>query len=146
MSDGLLDSLLNVSDLRPKPPHPIACVGAYIGPMDSKNYCWEVQSTLRRQCQTQIYTEIQSHLEDHFGSVPSQDRITISFYMIGKSPQTASPTVLFISENSECRKNARKAIKTSRILSHYPGSRPRTRQRIRDSRRWSSLLLEICRY
>jgi hypothetical protein len=121
MSSELLNSLVNLSDLRPKPPHPIACIGAYIGPIDAKNYCWEIKSALRDQCQTQIYVEIQKYLEDHFGSVPNEDRITISFYMIGKSPQAASPTILFISENSEYRKDARKAIKTSGILSHYPG-------------------------
>jgi hypothetical protein len=120
MSSELLQSLVNLSGLRPKPPHPIACIGAYIGRMDAKNYCWEIKSTLRDECQTQLYAEIENCLQGHFGSIPNADRITISFYMIGKSPQTAFPTIVFISENAELRKNARKALKSSEILSHYP--------------------------
>jgi hypothetical protein len=120
MSGELLQSLVNLSGLRPKPPHPVACIGAYIGRMDAKNYCWEIKSTLRGECQTQLYAQIQDCLQDYFGSVPNTDRITISFYMIGKSPQTAAPTIVFISENCELRKNARKVFKASDILSHYP--------------------------
>ncbi|KID70659.1 nicotinamide N-methyltransferase, partial [Metarhizium hybridum] len=41
--------------------------------------------------------------------------------MIGRTEKTASPTVLFISENDHYRKEARKVIKESGILKQHPG-------------------------
>ncbi len=121
MGSNLLEALVNLSELRPKPPHPIAFFGAYIGPINIHNHCWEVKSILRDQFHSEIYPEIKNCLQDSFGSVPSEDRITVSFYMIGKSPQTAAPTVMVISENLDHRKNAIKAIIAIGIMSQYPG-------------------------
>jgi hypothetical protein len=121
MSSQLLEALVNLSELRPKPPHPIAFFGAYIGPIDLHNHCWEATGILRDQFHNKIHSEIKDYLQVFFGSVPSEDRITVSFYMVGKSPQTAAPTVMFISENSDYRKDARKAIKASDIIVQYSG-------------------------
>lgn len=120
MSNQLLEGLVNQSEIRPKPPHPISAVGTYIGPITTRKHCWESRGIEQDIFNDIILPEIKDYLQGILESAPSEDRLTISLYMIGKSPLKASPTITFISENESYREKARKAVKMSNVLSPHP--------------------------
>ncbi|KAH7110880.1 hypothetical protein B0J11DRAFT_586082 [Dendryphion nanum] len=99
---------------RPSP----GCLGKEIGRLDRASRCWAAKGSVREEFYTYNQKEILTHLGDWYGS---DDWLTLSIYMIGTSDKTASPIVLFISENSEERKEARRIIKESGMLEKYPG-------------------------
>lgn len=47
--------------------------------------------------------------------------ISFTMYMIGRTAETANPTIIFSCENKEPRKRARKIIEESNLLDDYPG-------------------------
>ncbi|KAF2685470.1 hypothetical protein K458DRAFT_24991 [Lentithecium fluviatile CBS 122367] len=94
-------------------------VGHLIGPFDRK-LCWEATGTPRSVYLESLGPNITAYLDEHFGCAPGNDHITISMYMIGDSVGKALPTLLFISKNPDTRREARKAIKESGIMSRFP--------------------------
>lgn len=96
-------------------------VGKYVGSLGIVNRCWEANDLVRNHFYTHIKPEISRQLDGLFGSVSTRDCIVVTLYMIGRRSFTATPTVLFVSENDNHRKDARKLIKESGLLSQYRG-------------------------
>lgn len=117
MTSQFLETLI----ARDSPRQPPSCIGRYIGTINFANHCWAARGSVRDQFDTELKPQILSHLDGWFGSVSSQDWVILTVYMIGRTEKTASPTVLFISENDHYRKEARKVIKESGILKQHPG-------------------------
>lgn len=120
MTSQLLEALVTHS-LRPRVQQHPDCVGKYIGSINFPNHCWAAKGPVRNRFYSELKPEILRHLDGWFGSVSSEDSVTLSVYMIGKTQKTAAPTVLFISENDCYRKEARRVIKDSGILRQHPG-------------------------
>lgn len=83
--------------------------------------CWEANEVVRNYFQARLRPEILRRLSGLFGSVSTRDSIIVTLYMIGIRSFTAVPTVLFVSENSKYRKDARKLIKECGILNRDLG-------------------------
>lgn len=86
--------------------------------------CWEAIGPAR-EIMNQIYTPIRNLLQqrnEYLQEGTSTPRaIIFSMYMIGRTAETANPTIVFSCENKEPRKRARKIIEESRLLNDYPG-------------------------
>ena len=86
--------------------------------------CWEAIGPAR-EIMNQIYTPIRNPLQkrnEYLQEGTSTPRVMIfSMYMIGRTAETAHPTIIFSCENKEPRKRARKIIEESRLLDDYPG-------------------------
>ncbi|KAF2034252.1 hypothetical protein EK21DRAFT_85687 [Setomelanomma holmii] len=95
-------------------------LGSLVGTFGASKLCWEAKGSPREQFQQGLRGHITKSLNDYFGSIPGNEHFTISLYMIGRFTDTAIPTVMFISKSSESRKEARRAINESRIMSRYP--------------------------
>jgi len=121
MTSQFLEALVARGSLRQCVQQPPECFGKYIGSINFANHCWVAKGSIRERFYSELKPEILRHLDGWFGSVSSEDWVTLSVYMIGKTEKTASPTVLFVSENDRYRKGARKVIKDSGILKQYPG-------------------------
>lgn len=106
---------------RATPTESTSSLGNLVGPFGRSKLCWEAKGTPRDQFQQHLKPQITRSLNDSFGSVPGNDHFTLSLYMIGGSAETAVPTVVFISKSPQSRKDARKAMKESGILSRHPG-------------------------
>ncbi|PQE16248.1 hypothetical protein CJF32_00010754 [Rutstroemia sp. NJR-2017a WRK4] len=65
--------------------------------------------------------EIKVHLEKH--SDPVLKPVTWTIYMIGRTKDTARPTIMFISKEEDSRKKIRKTVEESGILDGYLGVR-----------------------
>ena len=97
-------------------------VGEYIGTIGrSGNHCWEATDSLRAFFYTEIHSKIVERLDGLVGSLSTEKSIVVTLYMIGKRPNTAAPTVLFVSENDKHSRNARKLIKECGILKEHHG-------------------------
>jgi hypothetical protein len=68
----------------------------------------------------EIRPQITRLLNGYFGSVPGPDQFTLSLYVVGRSENTAIPTIMIISRNEQSRRGARKAINESKVLAQYP--------------------------
>jgi hypothetical protein len=97
-------------------------VGDYVGRFGRLGpHCWEIKEPVRATYYNEIRPAILAHLDRRVGSVSSQSSIIIVAYMMGRRSTTAAPTVLFVSEDANGRKEARKVVKDSGILSPYRG-------------------------
>lgn len=98
-------------------PRPEESVGRFISFVGSMS-CWEAIGPAREAFYT-IGSEIKRHLDAH--NEPAPTWITWSIYMIGDQPKSASPAIIFCSENESYRKSIRDTVKESRILDAHPG-------------------------
>ena len=113
-------SLLSATGINIQPT--FKSVGDYVGRFGRfGHHCWETKESVRETYYNEIRPAILAHLDRRVGSVSSQSSVIISSYMMGRRAATAAPTVLFVSEDASCRKEARKVIKDSGILSPYRG-------------------------
>lgn len=80
--------------------------------------CWYAKGPAR-DAYTYLAPKIKRYLEQSIE--PLSCWVTWSIYMIGKDQRTASPTLLFCSEDTARRKEVRNAIKESGILDAFPG-------------------------
>lgn len=96
---------------------PAPSVGRWYRRMGS-NDCWEATGVVR-QTFTQISVEINQYLEKYSPDV--DPIVTWSVFMIGKTENTAIPTILFCCSRREPRKLIRTLVEESRILDRYPG-------------------------
>lgn len=102
-------------------PYPDAekSVGMFYRKMGLEN-CWEVVGPARAEFE-QIAKEIKDFLEKNFE--PTSTPVLWTMYMIGRSENTARPTILFCSKEADCRKAVRKFIEKSGILKKFPAVR-----------------------
>ncbi|KAF2804178.1 uncharacterized protein BDZ99DRAFT_350622, partial [Mytilinidion resinicola] len=78
-----------------------------------RNCCWEATGPARETF-VKLGPEIKSCLDKRSEPLPSW--VTYSVYMIGNSPKTASPTIVFCSSDSSLRREIRKIVKESGLL------------------------------
>jgi hypothetical protein len=106
--------------LQPCWPSPEKSIGTFEAELESQ-CCWQVIGPARKAWE-KIHPEIKRYLEAHTEPISATTVLWI-FRMIGHTPQTSSPTVIFCCEEKLHRKAAWKAIKESNILDDYPGIR-----------------------
>ncbi|KAF2194345.1 hypothetical protein K469DRAFT_689346 [Zopfia rhizophila CBS 207.26] len=100
-------------------PNPQESIGEWLSKMGSHN-CWEAVGLARSQW-TRLARDIQKHLEDSHDSIPKG--AIWSGYMIGRTKESARPTVVFCSIDPPSRKQVRKIVLASGLLENYPGCR-----------------------
>lgn len=112
---------LRIANTRPGTEHswenPEASIGDFCRTM-GKSQCWHAQVPAR-ELFILLAAEIKTYMDRNCES-PSRE-LHWSLYMIGQTKSTARPVLMFICEDSNSRKTARKTIKESGILLRYPG-------------------------
>jgi peptide-N4-(N-acetyl-beta-glucosaminyl)asparagine amidase len=98
-------------------PRPEDSIGMWYRKM-GRNDCWEAKGPARDTF-AQIAKEIKTYLNRC--SDPVAYPVTWSIYMIGKTKDSAMPTVMFCCVERNSRKKVRKMIADSGILGEYPG-------------------------
>jgi hypothetical protein len=108
-------------------PEPKSSVGDLEVTIKESSY-WKVTGPAR-EVWTKIWPEIESYLNAHTEPI-AVSSVTWKIRMIGRTPDTSAPTILFLCEDELHRKAACDTIKKSNILDDYKGIRiahmPRT--------------------
>lgn len=97
--------------------NPEDSIGHYIGKA-KWDHIWEAIGPARDAFNT-IAPKIKEYLEK--GVEPISSRVTWSMYMIGRSANLASPSIIFCCDVLQHRREVRNTIKDSGILNGYPG-------------------------
>jgi peptide-N4-(N-acetyl-beta-glucosaminyl)asparagine amidase len=100
--------------------NPEKSTGIFYCKMGRDLCCWEAVDGAR-EAFIQIAEEIKGHLEKF--SDPVHHPVTWTMYMIGRTKETAEPTIMFCCKETCCRQEVRKTIEESGILDKYPGVR-----------------------
>lgn len=83
---------------------------------------WEATSEALSLFESQLKPAIISFLREHSEKAQeSGSYLSIPLFMIGKRPEKTKPTVMFISDDKEARKEAFDLVKESGIMAKYPG-------------------------
>jgi hypothetical protein len=102
---------------RPWPHDPEQSIGKFYRKMGRK-YCWEAVGQARAEFD-EIGTKVKEYLDKNSDPVP--ETVVFSMYMIGKTKETAKPTLMFCCKDVGCRKTMRSVVAESGILDNYPG-------------------------
>ncbi|PVI00643.1 hypothetical protein DM02DRAFT_387415 [Periconia macrospinosa] len=111
---------LGLKDQSTRIPQKASPLGDPVGRCGRSKLCWEVKGEPKDLYERTIESQITRYLNKHFKTIPGNDRVTLSLYMVGDRPENAVPTIVFISKSSQTRKEARKAMKDCSVLSRYP--------------------------
>src|ERR1700761_9303068 len=84
-------------------PRPENSVGASIGLLHGRDHCWKAIGPARSAFE-QLAPRIKRHLEDNLDSIPGSAWVTWSIYMIGSTPETAQPTIMFFCDELQPRR------------------------------------------
>lgn len=119
ISDRLarLRLLNSSSEGTPSWENPEESIGDFCRTM-GRSQCWHAEGPAR-DLFFQLADEIKIYLDRN--CEPPSRELHWSLYMIGRSKSTARPVLMFICEDSNSRRSARKTIKESGILLRYPG-------------------------
>src|SRR5579871_5468634 len=109
-------------------PKPEASIGEWFCRMRLQN-CWEAVGPAATAWE-ELCQDIQAYLEQHVDAV--SNGVIWSCYMVGRTKDTAQPTVFFCSVDAESRQRVRATISTSGLLERYPGFRTADRSRLPD--------------
>lgn len=102
-------------------PDPESSVGKFCGTKKGRFKCWKAQGPAHEVFED-MSIEIKELLEKDCGPVPSSCFVHFDIFMIGETPSTAIPHIMFACKKREPRKEALAAVRKSEILSHYtPG-------------------------
>lgn len=96
------------------------CIGKYVGPLSLFQHCWIATGHIRDLFYNEIRPKLLRHLEGWFQSMSSEGIVVLSLYMIGRPKRSPTPTICFISQHVQDRKEARSIIKESGVLKLYP--------------------------
>ena len=100
-------------------PNPRESVGRKLSSIKNGKYTvWEATGPARDVYRT-LAPQIKGYLENV--SLPVSEDVIWSIYMIGRSEQTAAPTVLFCCRNTSARRRIRSTIAESSIMDRFPG-------------------------
>jgi hypothetical protein len=97
---------------------PQQSVGAFIAKIGGQS-CWEAVGPARAAFLTLIGPAVKEWLDLY--SEPTSAWITWTLYMIGHSPESSVPTLIFCSSNEPLRKAIRDSIRDSGVLNRYAG-------------------------
>jgi hypothetical protein len=95
-------------------------LGRPVARFGQRKFCWEAKGSHRDQFDQDISPKIIKLLEECLDSIPGNDQVTLSLYMVGRSALEAIPTIMLISRNEQLRRGVQKALSESGILSQYP--------------------------
>jgi hypothetical protein len=95
-------------------------LGRPVARFGQRKFCWEAKGSHRDQFDQDISPRIIKLLEECLDSIPGNDQVTLSLYMVGRSALEAIPTIMLISRNEQLRRGVQKALSESGILSQYP--------------------------
>jgi hypothetical protein len=109
-----------VPRLPAKSPEKSPSLGDPVGQIGRSKLCFDAVGEPKELYERTIETQITNYLNKHFSSVPGNDRVTLSLYMVGQSEETAVPTIIFIAKSQKTRKEARKAMKDCNVLARFP--------------------------
>ena len=98
-------------------PNPHLSIGRYITKVGNVS-CWEARGPAR-EAFIEIAPRIKGYLDRSIDPISSW--VTWSIYMFGKTPKSASPTILFCCDIAAHRKEVRKVILESGLLDGYRG-------------------------
>lgn len=102
-------------------PDPESSVGKFCGTKKGRFKCWKAKGPAHEVFQ-HMSIDIKELLEKDCGPVPSSNFVHFDIFMIGETPATAIPHIMFSCKKREPRKEALAAVRKSEILSHYtPG-------------------------
>lgn len=97
-------------------PNPEASVGRFIVRI-GKESCWEAVGPARDVFVT-LGEEIKRYLDDFSEPLPAC--VTWSIYMVGNTPESANPTIIFCCDEVAQRKEVRNTVRESKITAAYP--------------------------
>jgi hypothetical protein len=101
-------------------PDPSLSVGMHLQELEQGLHVWDAVGPARNLFDG-LSAEINTHLRKFGESLYGEVRWTLC--MTGRTTDSASPTILFLSPKAEIRKSAKYEIKSSKILKKYPGFR-----------------------
>ncbi|KAH7309936.1 hypothetical protein BKA65DRAFT_370516, partial [Rhexocercosporidium sp. MPI-PUGE-AT-0058] len=97
-------------------PNPRNSIGERIAVFRGGKYtCWEAIGPAR-----EVWTRLSKAIKEHIPNTKDKERLSMMFYMIGKTEETAAPYVLICGQ-ATARKLVRDAIRASKVLDDYPG-------------------------
>lgn len=100
--------------------NPQESVGELTKQIDDKNHCWKAKGRAREIFEI-LAKDLKTYTDKCVDSIPRSNYVTWSIYMIGRTPETAAPVVMFFCEEPESRRKVQDSIKRSGILKRYPG-------------------------
>jgi hypothetical protein len=100
--------------------HSASSIGDCIGVIDSKDLWFEAIGPALADF-IQMQEDLQRELDIYCPPVDGSNWITFGVYMIGNDEENSAPAVMFFSKDRKARKNAMHAIKSSGLLTRYPG-------------------------
>lgn len=109
----------------PQPPASKPCWSNamdFVGPYETEfdgQQCWKAVGQIR-VIYLEVLSKITAYLEEHSEPL-AVGVVLLTLRMIGATPETAIPTVIFCCKDEHHRTTAMKAIKKSCILDDYPG-------------------------
>ncbi|KAK3385539.1 hypothetical protein B0H63DRAFT_184053 [Podospora didyma] len=104
---------------KPKWDDPAESIGERLGDLRAGKYtCWQPVGRARVAWNA-IRPNVKKYLDDF--CPPSCSSLILELYMIGKTQETAAPTILICSSDKSTRKTIRKLIKDNGFLDRYPG-------------------------
>ncbi|XP_014553876.1 hypothetical protein COCVIDRAFT_18285 [Bipolaris victoriae FI3] len=89
-------------------------------PWQKDDLCWDVRGEALKAYNS-FSRLVWKKLENECTERPDRSGLIVSVYMIGYSPSTAVPVLVFVSKNRNAAKEAQKIVKKSGILKRYPG-------------------------
>jgi hypothetical protein len=95
--------------------NPELSVGKYLGVKKRKYHYWEAEGPALEAFE-RIKPQITAVLESACAPVPGSRFISFNIFLIGETPETAVPNIMFSCEHSNPRKSAMNLIKESKIL------------------------------
>ena len=96
--------------------NPRESIGERIGMRGGTDTCWQVVGPARS-----VWAKLGPEIKDYLENEKYGPALSINIYMIGLSEATAAPEILVCSTDIKARRDVRKAIEESGILSDYPG-------------------------
>lgn len=111
--------LTNFQKTAPRWTNPEASVGSFCGKKE-KFSCWKAKGPAQDAFNL-LGKEIAEILDRSCRPVPGSSHVIFNIYMVGKTPGTAVPQVMFSCKTAGPRKEAMNVLRKSGILQKYPG-------------------------
>jgi hypothetical protein len=128
---GLLSRRGRKSRDNPYLDYPDDSTGKPVGLLGGRDQCFEAAGPVKIDWEKVLH-ELKNVLVTYSPPVPGL--LTFELYMIGRSKETAAPTIMFFHHQSGPRKEAVDAVRKSGLLKRYPGFRVGHVKRISNSK------------
>ncbi len=88
--------------------------------IDGNKSCWKAKGRARMFFEL-LAKDIKTYSDHCIDFISGSNWVTWSIYMIGRTPQTATPVIMFFCEERGPRRMVQECVKKSGILKRYPG-------------------------